>query len=89
MLYRIYTLTDHDEGKLVAQGEFDDDAAAVEFARGSLSEGYAAEVWRGHSLVARLGGSFDLDLAAVGKLRADRPRGRGPARCSPAGNLRD
>jgi hypothetical protein len=65
MLYRIYTLTDHDEGKLLAQGEFGDDASALEFAKDYLRDGYAAEVWREERLVERLGGRFDLDLMAL------------------------
>lgn len=58
--YRIYVLTSQDDVADVVENPFADDRAALETAEDLSAGQYAAEVWAGERLVARLGGEFSL-----------------------------
>lgn len=62
--YRIYVLNPQDRIADLIEAVFETDAAALRRAETALGHGYAAEVWQGERLVARLGGELRLGLPA-------------------------
>src|SRR5438552_3932434 len=58
LTYRIYLLDDQDQGGMELAETFPDDAAALRYAEALLPQAYAAEIWEGDRLVARLGGEY-------------------------------
>ena len=59
-LYRIYVLNAQDRIARVLESEFATDGAALAMAEDARRSFYAAEVWDGERLVARVGGEFSL-----------------------------
>lgn len=64
MTYRIYVLNSQDRTADLIEAAFESDQAALTRAEAAMDGRYAAEIWRGECLVARLGGQ--LELAASG-----------------------
>ncbi|WP_041373152.1 hypothetical protein [Phenylobacterium zucineum] len=62
--YRIYVLNRQDRIADEIEGQFPTDRAALERAEEVLTGRYAAEVWHGERLVARLGGCLELGRTA-------------------------
>lgn len=56
--YRIYVLTSQDRVKDSIEDKFASDEVALETAEDLSAGQYAAEVWAGERLVARLGGAL-------------------------------
>lgn len=59
--YRIYVLSGDERIAQALEDRFDNDNAALERAEDAYAGHYAAEVYDGERLVARLGGPFKLD----------------------------
>jgi hypothetical protein len=60
--YRIYVLDQLERIAASLEEVFEGDSAALKCARLAAVGQYAAEVWNGERLVARLGGQLRLDL---------------------------
>jgi hypothetical protein len=60
-LYRIYVLNPEERVAEKFEDAFPSDRAALERAEDISAGQYAAEVWDGERLVARLGGEFRID----------------------------
>jgi len=58
--YRIYILTSQEHVDETREGVFADDKAALAKAIEMRRESFAAEVWAGERLVARVGQAFSL-----------------------------
>jgi hypothetical protein len=58
--YRIYVLNAEDRVAEIVENNFDGDRQALETAEDLSAGQYAAEVWDGERLVARLGGELSL-----------------------------
>jgi hypothetical protein len=58
--YRIYVLTPQERISDAQEGDFPDDQAALSAAATLRGDRFAVEVWRGESLIDRLGGEFRL-----------------------------
>ena len=79
--YRIYVLDGQDHVACAREDRFASDRAALEAAEDARAGQYAAEVWQGERLVARLGGEFLVEnVQDELQARPQRPRLRAGSR---------
>jgi hypothetical protein len=63
--YRLYVLNGQDRVADALEGQFEDDGRALMRAEAVRQGAYAVEVWKGHTLVGRIGGPYNLQFSRL------------------------
>ena len=63
--YRLYVLNSQDRVSRSEEDQFEDDRLALMRAEIVRQDSYAVEVWKGQTLVGRIGGAYSLQFSRL------------------------